>query len=59
MTKILKSLLVPGTTYHLQDLYNATNCTTKNERHNCRGCLSSLQKSGRVKSLGSSLWKAL
>jgi len=59
MTQILKSLLIPGTVQHLEDLYTATNCKTKKERHNCRGCLSSLQKSGKVISLGNSLWKGL
>lgn len=59
MTKILKTLLTPGTIVHLHDLYQATNCKTFDERHNCRGCLSSLQKRGLVVSLGKCLWKGL
>lgn len=59
MTQILKSLLTPGQVYHLHNLYHFTNCKNRKEKHNCRGCLSTLQKRGQVKSLGNCLWQGL
>lgn len=59
MTKILKAILTPGTIVDLHDLYRATNCKTFDDCHNCRGCLSTLQKRGLVISLGNRKWKGL
>ncbi|SCY25954.1 hypothetical protein SAMN03080606_01149 [Alkaliphilus peptidifermentans DSM 18978] len=59
MTQILRQLLTPGTILHLHDLYEATTSVTFRDRHNCRGCLSSLQRRGLVVSLGGGLWKGI